>query len=771
MALAKKKAPEPETKKTSKQPEGDPSFYKTIPALARYIDRIVAEQLSFRKFMIKDHVGHYHTERSFIRIMDDFSIRCTTKEHEPTKEEAEAIKAALANVKFPVSITVKHINDLKVPMRPGQVGQTFFTFHDRQKKNEIVMVQERCDWSDKPKQYFAWSKFSDGKWRPMEPDGLLPFWKPVTDRKMNQVMIHEGAKAADFVDRLVNDPEMADELAKHPWGDILRQYEHWGMIGGALVAHRSDYASLAHKKPTEVVYICDNDPQGKSVPQEFSRHYGGKKMQAVMFDTRWPGSWDLADPMPKNELLWTPSGHYRGPPLEALMRSCTWATQYVPTKAGKTVIKITDDFKKEWYHSVTPEVFIHEKNVQVIRTENEFNNWVRPFSDVANTAAVLKQDAASKTAIVSYNPAMPSGIYGDTGAGAYINTYCPPSIDKKKGKVDLFIEYMEHLLPVDEDRHEVMKWVATLLAKPEIKMLYGLLLISETQGVGKSTLGEKILDPLIGKLNVSYPSENEITDSNFNYWLAHRRLAIVHEIYAGHSSKAYNRLKSIITDKYITVSKKYQANYEIENWVHIFACSNSMRALQLPNDDRRWLIPKVTEDKKPPAFWRKFNLWLWNDHGLEKIFNWAHEFVKQHGHVENGEEAPMTEVKNQMVLEGMSPGCLLVANFLRALKEKYDQKSFFILDTHLQQLIIDQLHEGKQPQFLEKPLTLRKIAKGFGYAVGETRAFIREWGTLSVGPRVIFSDQNDVLITPGELIKAGKMPLDVGKEFNELNGI
>ena len=36
-------------------------------------------------------------------------------------------------------------------------------------------------------------------------------------------------------------------------------------------------------------------------------------------------------------------------------------------------------------------------------------------------------------------------------------------------------------------------------------MLYGLLLVSETQGVGKTTLGERILAPLVGWHNVSVP--------------------------------------------------------------------------------------------------------------------------------------------------------------------------------------------------------------------------------------------------------------------------
>ena len=93
-----------------------------------------------------------------------------------------------------------------------------------------------------------------------------------------------------------------------------------------------------------------------------------------------------------------------------------------------------------------------------------------------------------------------------------------------------------------------MRWCATLVARPDIRMEYGVLLISEMQGVGKGTLGERILAPLVGPWNCSFPTEQSIVDSSFNSWIAHKRLAVVHEIYAGHNIKAYNkrRLSSLI---------------------------------------------------------------------------------------------------------------------------------------------------------------------------------------------------------------------------------
>lgn len=96
-----------------------------------------------------------------------------------------------------------------------------------------------------------------------------------------------------------------------------------------------------------------------------------------------------------------------------------------------------------------------------------------------------------------------------------VNTYRPPTIKPIKGNPKPFLKYMRHLIPNATDRIEMLRWCATLMARPDIKMLYGILLISTTQGVGKSTLGEAILSPIVGMWNVSVPTEKEIVESLF----------------------------------------------------------------------------------------------------------------------------------------------------------------------------------------------------------------------------------------------------------------
>lgn len=741
--------------------------YKSVPALAAYIDRVGAEELSFKRFIVREFKGNYYTERAIIRIIPEtLDIYCSNKEYAPTAEEAEAIKKGLEKVKFPRSIKAKNIDGLKKELKGDH-----FIFIDRHDTRQIIMVQERRMMKDGTKKYLPWTFWSDGEWRMMEPDGDLPLWKP-NEHKQSKIMIHEGAKAAAFCDKLCSDPE---RLSKHPWGEFLQSYAHWGLIGGALAPHRADYKEISRENPTEVIYVCDNDFSGKAALAQVSKAYG-KSLKGVMFDKRFPLAWDLADPMPKS--LFNGS-RYIGPQIQEFLIAATRATEVIPAHNGtnRTHIVIRRDFQEEWLHCVQPEVFVHRDWPNRIRTKSEFNNEVSPYSDVDDTARLLQKDAASKSAVLKYDPSAEPGIYGSGASGRFINTHMPSPIEPEKGDPTPWIDFMSKLVPDPYDRTELLRWVCTLVSRPDIKMLYGVLMISEIQGVGKGTLGEKILAPLVGESNVSYPPENEIVDSAFNYWLAHKRLAVVHEIYAGHSAKAYNRLKSIITDKNITVSKKYQANYEIENWVHVFACSNSRRALKLAEDDRRWFIPKISELKQTSTYWIKLNKWLEHEGGLNIIRWWCDEWLKVNSPVMKGESAPMSVLKAEIVEEGYSPGQALTARVLDQIKLQVEAGELppttFVLDTALVELVKTTIYEGRHNDRLERPATLRQVARARGWHAGDTRAQIKEWGQKSFGSRVLALDPTIAKTLPSRLCseqldpELRKQPLQLSK-FVEL---
>jgi hypothetical protein len=207
--------------------------------------------------------------------------------------------------------------------------------------------------------------------------------------------------------------------------------------------------------------------------------------------------------------------------------------------------------------------------------------------------------------------------------------------------------------------------------------------VSDVQGVGKTTLGGSILTPLVGRHNTAFPTEKMLVESQFNGWAAHKRLAVVNEVYAGHSRKGYDNTKSIVTDMEISVNEKFMPVYVIDNWCHIFACSNSLSALHLDSDDRRWFVPAITSELREKEYWMYFHQWLREKGGLGIIKTYLADFVKKHGAVDEASHAPSSETKETMIEMSLSDGQRIAKDLaVAALREYRDtgRKMIFCVD-------------------------------------------------------------------------------------------
>jgi len=405
----------------------------------------------------------------------------------------------------------------------------------------------------------------------------------------------------------------------------------------------------------------------------------------------------------------------------------------------------------------------------------EFDDLVRPFSDVKTTSDLVMIEDAMKMATINYDPSRNSGVFaGKNKSGMYINTFEKGPYVPEKGDAGPWVNFMEQLCPIEKDRIELMRWCATLIARPDIKMSYGVLIVSETQGVGKSTLGVNVLGKIVGQANLSEPTEAMLEDK-FNSWAARKRLVVIHEIYSGHSNKIYNKLKSLFSEGTASIRQMNKDAYDIDNWAHVLACSNSTRALKMDNYDRRWFIPKVTNKKLPKKYWDNFFEWLEDQGGLNKIMYWAEEFLKKHPPVMKGERAPDTEAKRSMIEEGYSEGQREVIGFIEYVQENMKKASWMNIHMRpkgegaekwkpegvtlylndLVQLIKDEIYDGRRPDHLEKPTTIRRLAEAKGFFSHDDKV----WFNGRSG-KLVCSEEWMLRVPGSDLIRRVK-PLDV----------
>jgi hypothetical protein len=187
------------------------------------------------------------------------------------------------------------------------------------------------------------------------------------------------------------------------------------------------------------------------------------------------------------------------------------------------------------------------------------------------------------------------------------------------------------------------------------------------------------------------------------------------------------------------VSMKYLAPYVIENWVHVFTCSNSLGALRLSHDDRRWFVPKITNDIHSLSFWQKFNSWLEKEGGLGIIKAWCLEQADQDPDmvVARGSVAPMSEAKKEVIQEGYSEAMRVTFQIMSLIKEEAekvsDERVKVVWDTSLVSMVKEKVYGGRT-NYLERPLTLRKVAQAAGWLAGETRITHTDWHAFKARP-------------------------------------
>jgi hypothetical protein len=663
-----------------KKPAGwEYSFHYTrFPALRAYIDRVGAEPVNHRRFLVKeyrdpDQRRGYYTVKATIKIAAEeeggWTVECRDDEFKPKDDELEAIEVELVKVDWPHSELASwaQVEEL---LKSGLITGTPYVFPSFDRKS-VIMVQECIidakvkDYDKKDptkKSYKTWALFmADGhsqRWLDMEPDGdSLPFWKPPKYRERVKVMIHEGAKAAKFCDDLINssEPEWVERRKTHPWFEELKSYEHWGASGGAAAIDRSDMEELRRLvrliEGTRVVYSCDNDKPGRKAVRAFSTAWG-ERLVMQDWDDRFMAGWDLADPVPEK---------VSNLPMRTFAQPATWATKLITVTNEETGEKkrsyvLTDAFKEDWVHVVTPEVYISVDFPQKSYTQRGIDHRCANFCDGrVKVSSMLHKDGDGLFATIDYYPCHDGKrrCTNSKGEKAF-NTYYARewrSYDKAPD-IGPWLDFMAKVFPNESERAVLTAWAATLVIAGT-KMAYGLLLISDETGMGKTTFAD-ILATLLGTWNVSYPNENQIV-GDYNEW-AEKRLAICPEIYQGHSSKAVNKLKNVVTDKTNSINRKYIEPYTTTNSCEFIACSNSLRALKLDNTDRRWFVPEVTKVKYGLRYWTAFNKWLNEDDGYRKIASHLRKYLETHEPVAPGTEAPLTKAKKRVMESFRSEG-------------------------------------------------------------------------------------------------------------------
>lgn len=675
-----------------------------FPTVKKYLVRIGAEERSLLKAVVREEVGSYWNDICVIRFTRTGDVTAP-EGFMPTESEALRIKDELSSASWPEQI---HINmkDKNLPALGGEV----FEFKDT--AGNITMLQVRKQQKGK-KSYIPITKWSDGEYRYLEPENDLPLYGLENLKDNTTVFIHEGASAARA------GAAIADGTKAHPWATELAHAAHLGFIGGALSPERTDWSVLAKNGITRVYIVSDNDAPGISSVPKISKALNCPTF-SIQFNSDFPVSFDLADPVP--ESMFKKIGEerfYRGPSFRDCLHPATYLTNlytFINDKGKpQTVPVLRHHAKQEWIYVEETDQWVNSEFPSLIRKTEILDKRLVCFADTKKVSDLFFASYTGNISGLCYRPDKTGRIVSHNGTTS-VNLYEPSKTKAQKGDIRPFFDFVEYLIPDEKDRHEVLRWSATLIGKPDIRFLFGMLLISNTQGTGKTTLCERILAPLVGIHNTTFPSNDEITSSGFNGWMAQKRLAVVSEIYGGASWKTANRIKGYVTDLHINVNPKFGHTYKIENWTHWCASSNDFSALRIDPSDRRWFIPKITEKKWTRDQFEAFYNWL-DSGGLSIIKYWAENIWTDF--LFRGEEAPMSKNKAEMIEDSRSEAQDAVADLAKLMNESSEPISVGF--TTIKHWLLTVVPE----KFYDSDHDLKKTMREKGVVFSEKRVSVR----------------------------------------------
>jgi len=194
-------------------------------------------------------------------------------------------------------------------------------------------------------------------------------------------------------------------------------------------------------------------------------------------------------------------------------------------------------------------------------------------------------------------PDKPRPTFEENGR-LWVNIYKQPVYDAAPEGVEVFLDFMEHLVPDPDERAYTLDALAHKLRYPAVPGP-GLLMVSPRQGAGRGTLFSvlrQLYGPKYARRVDPVTLTGEGNQSQYNTWMASATVVLIDELFnAGDGAvywrrkKAYDRIKALIdpASREVEIIQKTLNNVVAQTYTSFFMATNNPNALPLDEDDRR----------------------------------------------------------------------------------------------------------------------------------------------------------------------------------------
>ncbi len=174
-----------------------------------------------------------------------------------------------------------------------------------------------------------------------------------------------------------------------------------------------------------------------------------------------------------------------------------------------------------------------------------------------------------------------------------LNYWTPPSVQPAPGDWSIIHDFLRDIIcDGDASLHAyLLHYVAHMLQKPEEKPGVMLVMMGG-QGTGKGTVFELIR--ALWSCTTLQVADVDHVIGTFNAPLERAFAVCLDEAIFSGDRRALDRLKSLITERHITIEAKYQPRRTIESFHRFIAATNHIHWARIEADDRRFTFLRVS---------------------------------------------------------------------------------------------------------------------------------------------------------------------------------
>lgn len=226
-----------------------------------------------------------------------------------------------------------------------------------------------------------------------------------------------------------------------------------------------------------------------------------------------------------------------------------------------------------------------------------------------------------------------------------LNVWPGWGVEPARGDVRPWEELLAYVFgKEDEARTWFERWVAIQVQEPGVKLFTAVVLCSVEQGTGKTFLAYALRE-IFGENFIQISSAD--LRSQFNAWGYAKQLVLGEEISGGEDKRLdADFLKSMITQLRVTVNRKYQPPFTVEDRANYLFTTNHPDAFYLEATDRRFFVHALRGGPLPRAFADRFETWAYSRAGAAALFD--HLLRLGLGDFSAKAPAPMTAAKAEM---------------------------------------------------------------------------------------------------------------------------